>query len=276
MKTRILTIILLALSFAAKASEEIMIIVDTEQQFAEEQTTLVENHRYAEILAAERPIKTANFSKVSFDIGMGGKSLKARGTMKIISDNFMQISVQFLGMEVARVEVTPDSVWVFNRFNRTYTAIHHSAVFPNIFYNFQALFLNRLFVFGAQKMPNPPFGKIEEDEDFTTDIFLSFMDYDNVAYHNFRINADNRISVLHLNTNETNVQCEYSAFKQTGEIAYPSAMSLKIDMGNVAYLVDIDINAVEFNQPVSISKSNISNFKLLSLEEFIAKIMKML
>ena len=281
MKLRLLTIILLALSFTAKASEEIL-LVDTVQQFMDttivvEDTIVVtqpapEQLRYLEILKAQPEIKTANFSKMSFAVTMSGTTRNARGSIKLVTDSAMQISIQFMGMEVFKVDITPDSAWLFNRFNRTCAIIHHSAALPSLFYNAQATFLNHLYTFGERNMPQSFTGKIIEAEmpdgisNLMPDIALNFTDEAGLAEHFFWINPDNRITGLRANLLDAGFICEYSAFNHYGEIYYPSSLAMDLTIVNDIYKIKIDVNNAEFNQPLTIRRTNVGNFKIVHID----------
>ena len=81
-------------------------------------------------------------ARLNVDLQMGDKTVGSRVEFKLVKDSALQLSVQpFLGIEVFRMELTPDSVKVMDRMNKRFN-----------FYNLQALFVHQLFLPGEQEV----------------------------------------------------------------------------------------------------------------------------
>ncbi len=97
-------------------------------------------------------------ARLNADLDMGDKQLSSRVEMKLVRDSALQLSIQpFLGIEVFRIELTPDSVKVMDRMNKRYVIEGYSAMKNQMkidfnFYNLQALFINHLFLPGEQEV----------------------------------------------------------------------------------------------------------------------------
>ena len=97
-------------------------------------------------------------ARLNVDLQMGDKTVGSRVEFKLVKDSALQLSVQpFLGIEVFRMELTPDSVKVMDRMNKRYMAERYAALKEEWpidfnFYNLQALFVHQLFLPGEQEV----------------------------------------------------------------------------------------------------------------------------
>lgn len=86
------------------------------------------------------------------------------GTMTMIRDSEIRLSVRFLGMEVGAARVTNDSVYAFAKLQKVYVAESVRDLlggFPATVGNLQALLLDRLFVIG-QSSPSGHTGTVSD------------------------------------------------------------------------------------------------------------------
>ena len=94
-------------------------------------------------------------AKMSLTLDLGGKGeTKVSGTLRIKKGEIVQLSIApFLGIEVARAEISPDGILVIDRMNKRYVEVSFAEVKALIkadldFHPLQALFLNELFLPG--------------------------------------------------------------------------------------------------------------------------------
>ncbi|MDR3193810.1 MAG: DUF4292 domain-containing protein [Tannerella sp.] len=99
-------------------------------------------------------------AKIQLELTLaGGKTFSSRANLKIRKNDWIQVSVQpLLGIEVFRLELCPDSVWIIDRLNRRYLAENFARLADSVqvdfnFYNLQALFTNQLFLPGERQVP---------------------------------------------------------------------------------------------------------------------------
>ena len=93
---------------------------------------------------------------MGMDLNAGGSSLSAGGTLRMKRDDVVQLSLTFLGLEVGRLEFTPDGVLIVDRMNKQYVRAAYTDVSflrqaGLDFYTLQALFWNELFVPGQRR-----------------------------------------------------------------------------------------------------------------------------
>jgi hypothetical protein len=121
-----------------------------------------ETTKAEEAFFASLPDHTFRFSTLSarirLDLKSPQKEMSSKAQLKMIYGERMQISLQpFLGIEVFRIELTPDSVKILDRMNKRYMAESYEEMKGNTgvdfnFHNLQSLFTNNLFIPGERDL----------------------------------------------------------------------------------------------------------------------------
>lgn len=100
-------------------------------------------------------------AKMTLSVDMGGKDAtvtKVSGTLRIRKGQVIQMSIApLLGIEVARVEISPEGVLVIDRMHKRYVEVPFAELkmLSNAdldFHTLQALFLNELFLPGKENL----------------------------------------------------------------------------------------------------------------------------
>lgn len=110
-------------------------------------------------------------ARLSVGLQTGDKTMGSRVELKLVKDSALQLSVQpFLGIEVFRMELTPDSVKVMDRMNKRYVAEGYTALKEEWpidfnFYNLQALFVHQLFLPGEQEVEGVHYDQFRLDRE---------------------------------------------------------------------------------------------------------------
>ncbi len=97
-------------------------------------------------------------SRIKMNINAAGQDVSVSGSLRMKRDDVVQLSLTFLGMEVARMEFSPQEVLLIDRFNKQYVRATYADVSflrqaGLDFYTLQALFWNELFVPGQKRLP---------------------------------------------------------------------------------------------------------------------------
>ena len=112
---------------------------------------------YMEELISRSPGWDAITAKMSLAVDLNGKGpTKVNGTLRMKRDEVIQLSIApFLGIEVARAEISPDGVLVMDRMNKRYVQVPFDEL-KNLakadldFHTLQALFMNEIFLPGKK------------------------------------------------------------------------------------------------------------------------------
>lgn len=90
-------------------------------------------------------------ARVKFKLESGGKSLSSGGTLRMRRGEVIQLSLTFLGMEVGRLECTPEGILLVDRMNKQYVRAAYSEAAPLTkaglgFSSLEAIFWNAIFL----------------------------------------------------------------------------------------------------------------------------------
>ena len=190
---------------------------------------------------------TCYSSKVRIEITGKGERITANGSLKIRKGRMVQLSITpLLGIEIARIELTPDTLLVIDRFNKQYVQVPLERLgFPghagHAFQALQGLFLNQLFLPG-------------KDRELTlSDIRqFSFRQEEgrvvavpkrkgNGTSCSFQLDSEGRLTAtcVHL-PKECRLAWEYGHFTATGSGYFPSEMRVALQSG--AFTVQVGIS----------------------------------
>ena len=111
-KTKILLFVALVVLFTAcKSKQSVMYQAATGKT---KNTELIQKVRLN-----EPQFNTANVSKMSLYLNLDGRTFNVSASCKIRTDSAMHISIQpALGIEMFKLEITPDSILAFDKINK--------------------------------------------------------------------------------------------------------------------------------------------------------------
>jgi hypothetical protein len=218
-------------------------------------------------------INTANFSKLSVDIKSPGNTLSSAASMKIIRDSIIQISVQpMLGIEMARVDFFKNDIVIIDKMNSRYLKTNYEFLFTRFrvkadFNSLQALLLNELFILGESSSPFDSLVAHFSTAPFPDGVMLKSKSTKAWAPTEFILNNDNNISYTSITMPLCLLTCRYSDFTKDGGVNFPFTYKISIIDGPITRTADISVQAVEFNMPVKINSSNLSNYEQVNTFE---------
>jgi hypothetical protein len=205
-----------------------------------------------------------------------GKEFSSRANLKIQKDKRLQISIQpFLGFEVFRVELSPDSVKVIDRMNKRYLADDYAHLKGTVqmdfnFHNLQALFTNQLFLPGETDMPDDAFKRFRWTA-AAGGYHLSTKDRSGLQYL-FMADAEEKLCaarITHTASHRT-LHWDYTGFRRFGASFFP--MNIHVHPGENSDLnmslsihytqVDTDV-PVEMNFPIPSDYERVEFSKML-------------
>lgn len=160
-------------------------------------TMVLKDQERFEALLSNVPEFNTFSSKINLSITLHGNDINARGTLKMIRDEALQLSVQLLGLEMFRLYMTPDSVMLIDRINNRYLAEKTDKYLSRLPLKLhlgmlQALFLNQPFL-PDQKQLGPDDAKRFSYENSGTLLLMEAEENSRVSY-GFYLNEDNLIA----------------------------------------------------------------------------------
>ncbi|MCD7978149.1 MAG: DUF4292 domain-containing protein [Tannerellaceae bacterium] len=173
-------------------------------------------------------------ARMNVELQLPGKEFSSRVDLKILKDRVLQLSVQpFLGIEVFRMEITPDSIKVVDRMNKRYVAENYiqlkgQAPVDFNFYNLQALFTNRIFIPGEQGFTPKQYSRFKLNQGGSV-VEAKIKDSSRIAY-TFKADGEEKLLSTDI-TDETNryaLQWLYTDFQLTQDQVFPMFMDVRV------------------------------------------------
>ena len=219
-------------------------------------------------------------SKIKVDAKIGDKVVSANGTLRIKKDEVIQMSLQIplLGIELGRLEITPDYILVIDRYHKEYVKTPISELTAKAktnldYYSLQALFLNQIFLPGNKEtsendMQNFNFNNANNDE--TTQLTYS----NKGLGYTFSLKGNGLLSesLIATQNNSYKMEWDYSSFKKFNNRSFPHNMVINFVGGKVPVEADIDLNSLSNDSDWESHTSVSDKYKQISLDEVMKKI----
>ncbi|MCC8171112.1 MAG: DUF4292 domain-containing protein [Parabacteroides sp.] len=203
-------------------------------------------------------------------------SMGSRVDLKIVKDEVILLSVQpFLGIEVARIRISPDSIWVLDRMNKRYVAEDLSAMKGKLpvdfnFYNLQALFSDRIFVPGNRSVMPADYRKFALHRD-NGQAELKITDAMELVYR-FSVDRENKLTDTYVSDKSGRyaLQWRYADFRVTGQQLFPMRMDVQVtDNGAEKGKIEFYFNKIDVDKPVNPDFSIPAKYNRVTFEEVV-------
>ena len=177
-------------------------------------------------------------AKMALSVDLGKGTTKVNGTLRIKKGEVIQMSIApFLGIEVARAEISPDGILVIDRMNKRYVEVSFAEVEALAkadldFHTLQALFLNELFLPGKGYLTarDASSFKVEPEAE---GVWLNVKRTKRFGYH-FLTEAPEALlkeSYIGLNGTPYGLRWKYEDFRSLGKKNFPTDMKLAFEGG---------------------------------------------
>jgi len=216
------------------------------------------------------------YSRINLSISTGTRSISSKGTMKVINNDAVQISLQPLfGMEMFRIYFDQNEIVLIDRMNKSYvkeTYEHLKEKYP-IGFDFDmllSLFTNKMFVAGntsIQPTDYRHFGYVDNVNSY----YLKASDKLSGIEYAFTVNSDDKIMFTHLmgNNGKYSLNWEYNNFTSIGNTMFPTVMN--IVGGSTVKQMDMEIRFSEIvlNEPTALNVKIPEGYVQISVNDII-------
>ena len=266
-----LGILLLALFAGCKSNKE-MAIMAGEASIAQKNE---ERKFYNEMIEAYGSWDTvvANGS-----VAMGG--LSSPFELRMIRNEAIQISLRpLLGIEVARVIITQESVTLYDKVSKRYStadmaALQEKLPFPLTLNNIQSIFLGKPFLLGNEDLLPDNFQDFDIEIATPKWIMTPKATTPSVSYlfdmEGLQLNL---ISGRATNTAHT-IDCSYSDYEVVSNRIVPTMLKATATGSSKSYSAEIYYNTVTFNAQTTIDSSSFRNYNEILMMDLIQSFLK--
>ncbi len=252
-----------------------------------------------ETISAQPLFQTAEATKVRVGITYAGQKISINGSISVITDSIISLSVQpLLGIEMLRIDLTPEQILVVDKMNRRYVEMNYTELgamtgLPLTYRDLQAVFLNRMFVIGKaqSELAEIPFTHTtSQTENNTNQHVLSCIIKEAAPQ---RIEQKGMFYTFHIDPqNYSLTQTAVSAFTFAGEathpqgsaevaytnhqlqdnVYFPTTLLFRVNDGkNNITECDLTLVKVRFNQTINIRKADLSRYTQTTIKQLLSK-----
>ena len=196
----------------------------------------------------------------------GNKSMSIRGVISSEHNKSLIVSVQMLlGIEIARIHCTPDSIWALDKFSQKYYEADFKTFEKELgtnFYGLQALLTNRTFDPEGLDFANFTVDKVEEN-------YILALNKD--MYTEFIIEGGKYLTRTFLKKNNSGsyLMTNYSAFLPVGEFFFPSKVDCIFQSKEKSNTISVNYSSVKINENSNLTFSIPASYRKADMKTLI-------
>lgn len=237
---------------------------------------------YMEELIARSPAWNAVTAKVTLAVDLNGKgSTKVNGTLRLKRGEVIQLSIApFLGIEIARAEISPDGILVMDRMNKRYVQVSFDELkkLTNAdldFHTLQALFLNELFLPGKKVLTSrdaSAFIVRPENEN-------AMIEVKNTKRFAYRFRTDTNDGLLKesnigLSGTQYGVNWQYDKFRPLEQKKFPGYMLITFKGGKKPITAAFELSRLSINSDWTVHTEVPRKYEKVELQDLLKQLIK--
>lgn len=220
-------------------------------------------------------VKFSTFSsKLNISISTGTQTISSKGTLRIINNEAIQLSVQPLfGIEMFRLYVEPDHLIVLDRMNKRYVKesfdnINDKSPIGFNFYSLQSLFTNSLFIPEQSNVTASDYKKFKYSETGENYYLMASDKKSNIDY-SFSINGNDQITLtqLFLPKKDYALQWNYSKFSLMKDLFFPYEMKIVASTQKKSLNASLSLSDINLDNPMNLETTIPESYTKMELSD---------
>lgn len=223
----------------------------------------------------QKELRYSTFSsKMNMTVSTGRRTLSSKGTLRIVRDEAIQLSIQPLfGIEMFRLYVQPDYIIVLDRMNKRYVKEYFDDISGQIptgfdFYTLQSLFTNSLFISDQSTVSTSDYKKFKYSQ-ISNSYKLNARDKKSNIDYSFFVNGNDQIILAQLYMGSKNYELEwiYDEFSLVENLFFPLEMKIRANTHKRNMDTSISLSSVSLNEELMLNTSVPSSYSKVELKE---------
>lgn len=228
------------------------------------------NYTVTQVLQQQPQFQTINISKMDVVAVYGTQQLSFRATIKAATDSLLVFSVQpLLGVEMFRVEFTPTSFLIVDKWNRKYTENSYEFLRYKLGVDFnftilQALLFNQLFVLDGTVSPQQFVVEMEPEEPITL-VHLG----KNIIQRFELVDKQLSVAKAELIAEKGRLTSTYSDHRLQNGVRFPMAINFSMQIAGKNGTITSQVSRLDFNQPFEYTSINLERYEKVAFSNII-------
>lgn len=208
-----------------------------------------------------------NAAKCKFSIIYKDKALAITSSVKMKKDSIIQLSLSpFLGIEMARIILRPDSVTIIDKNNHYYYTADYGILKTKFgvevnFNDVQALLSNQ----PLNAPDSVATGIKPTDTGYDWLVLFRGMQADYQYDKDYRLTKTN----LQQPSSDARFSCSYSVFVPVNDITFPTQLTVEAAYNQKQAGFTLSLDKITFNAPVNFTPVNLSDYNRVGFEQII-------
>lgn len=234
---------------------------------------------YMEKVIEWTPSRENVTARAKIELNAGASPMSVNANLRIRRGEIIRISVApFLGIEVARIDITPKHILAVDRMNKRYVEIGFSEISGMLnteldFNIIQSLMLNEIFLPGKDKL------SLSDADRFMlspsgNQACLQVKGTRRIEYSFFTSAADGRLeeTVASLKGAPYSLHCRYDDFIMLGSDVFPQSIDMYADGTGKKYSLNMKLSRIGTDSDWDAETELSSKYKKMSLQELLTKL----
>lgn len=233
---------------------------------------------YMEKVIEWTPSRENVTARAKIELNAGASPMSVNANLRIRRGEIIRISVApFLGIEVARIDITPKHILAVDRMNKRYVEVGFSEISGMLnteldFNIIQSLMLNEIFLPGKDKL------SLSDADRFMlspsgNQACLQVKGTRRIDYSFFTSAADGRLeeTVASLKGAPYSLHCRYDDFIMLGSDVFPQSIDMYADGIGKKYSLNMKLSRIGTDSDWDAETELSSKYKKMSLQELLTK-----
>lgn len=237
---------------------------------------------YMEKVIEWTPSRDNLTARARIELNVGSSSpMSVNANMRVRRGEIIRFSVApILGIEVARIDITPDKIMAVDRMNKRYVELGFAEISSLLnteldFNILQSLILNEIFIPGKDKL------SVADASGFTLSPYadrarLQVKGTKRIGYSFFTSATDGRLeeTVIALKDLPYSLHCRYADFTMLGNDVFPQSIEMMSEGTGKKYSLDMKLSRVNTDSNWDSKTELSSKYRKMSVQELLKLFIK--
>lgn len=237
---------------------------------------------YMEKVIEWTPSRDNLTARARIELNVGSSSpMSVNANMRVRRGEIIRFSVApILGIEVARIDITPDKIMAVDRMNKRYVELGFAEISSLLnteldFNILQSLILNEIFIPGKDKL------SVADVSGFTLSPYadrarLQVKGTKRIGYSFFTSATDGRLeeTVIALKDLPYSLHCRYADFTMLGNDVFPQSIEMMSEGTDKKYSLDMKLSRINTDSNWDSKTELSSKYRKMSVQELLKLFIK--
>ena len=237
---------------------------------------------YMEKVIEWTPSRQNLTARTRLELNTGSASpISVNANMRIRRGERIRMTVApFLGIEVARIDITPEKVLAIDRMNKQYVELGFGELSSMLnteldFNILQSLILNEIFIPGREKLSESDAEKFNLSP-YGNQAKLQVKGTKRIGYSFFTSATDGRLeeTVISLKGLPYSLHCRYADFTVLGNDVFPQSVEMQSEGTDKTYSLSMKLSRIRTDSDWDAKSEISSKYRKISIQELLQLIIK--